>query len=84
MPRGARGQKYYIVMYVKYYVPRNIVFSHMTRQQVAAKSFIVADCIPGDPDVPTRQNPAITIADATYLHTQKSSNYLFSKGYIFP
>ncbi|VVD05811.1 unnamed protein product [Leptidea sinapis] len=46
------------------------------REQVAAKNSIVADGTLGDPDLPSEQKPAITIADATYLYTQKSSNYL--------
>ncbi|VVC96145.1 unnamed protein product [Leptidea sinapis] len=37
----------------------------------------ITDGTLGDPDLPSEQKPAITIADATYLeHTQKSSNYL--------
>ncbi|VVD00301.1 unnamed protein product [Leptidea sinapis] len=45
-------------------------------QQVAAKNSIVADSTLGNPDLPSEQKPAITIADATYLYTQKCSNYL--------
>ncbi|CAH2100547.1 unnamed protein product [Euphydryas editha] len=61
------------------FVPQYLGFSHLRREQVAARNSYIADHIFSEPDAPAAQKPAITIADATYIYTQKSSNYLFQK-----
>lgn len=61
------------------YVPQFLGFSHLRREQLAARNSYIANHIFGEPNAPTDQKPAITIADATYIYTQKSSNYLFQK-----
>ncbi|KAH9632029.1 hypothetical protein HF086_007418 [Spodoptera exigua] len=49
------------------YVPQYLGFSHIRREQVAARNTYIADHIFGKPDAPAELKPAITIADATYI-----------------
>lgn len=46
---------------------------------MASRNSYIANHIFGEPDAPAERKPAITIADATYIYTQKNSNYLLQK-----
>ncbi|CAG4942126.1 unnamed protein product [Colias eurytheme] len=57
------------------YVSRHLGFDHITRNEVIARNKIIPNHIFGTED----QSKAIIILDGTYLHIQKSSNFLFQR-----
>lgn len=61
------------------FVPLNLGFDHITREDVAERNLLIRTNLFGNPLSPEEERKAKTICDGTYVYLQKSGNYFFQR-----
>lgn len=61
------------------FVPLNLGFDHITREDVAQRNLLLPNNLFGNPVSTVGERKAITICDGTYVFLQKSGNYFFQR-----
>lgn len=61
------------------FVPLNLGYNHITRENVAQRNTLIPNHLFGNPFNPEDERKAITICDGTYIYLQKSTNYFFQR-----
>lgn len=61
------------------FVPFNLGFDHISREDVARRNLLIPNNLFGNPLSSEEDRKAITICDGTYVYLQKSGNYFFQR-----